>query len=207
MIKLLRSFCKHIIKKLYPIFLEVKKETEGDSLRKIRFGGGDVQFGSGCSFLNTEYMSFGCHCSIGRGCRIEAICEHQGESYSPELVIGNNVSLEDWCHIGCANKVEIGDGTMIASRVFITDHFHGSITHNDLKYERPALRPLSTKPVKIGNNVWIGEGVNIMPGVTLGDNVIVGANAVVTHSFESGVVIAGCPAKIIKDLREATGKY
>ena len=61
-------------------------------------------------------------------------------------------------------------------------------------------RPLSSKPVCIGNNVWIGEGVCIMPGVTIGDNVIIGANAVVTHSFPKNVVIAGVPAKIIKTL-------
>lgn len=64
----------------------------------------------------------------------------------------------------------------------------------------PSKRPLSSKPVCIGNNVWIGEGVCVMPGVTIGDNVIIGANAVVTHSFPKNVVIAGVPAKIIKTL-------
>lgn len=64
----------------------------------------------------------------------------------------------------------------------------------------PSKRPLSSKPVDIGNNVWIGEGVCIMPGVTIGDNVIIGANAVVTHSFPNNVVIAGVPARIIKSL-------
>lgn len=74
------------------------------------------------------------------------------------------------------------------------------LSADDLQYERPALRPLSSKPVKIGKNVWIGEGVSIMPGVTLGDNVIVGANAVVTHSFPADSVIAGCPARVIRTL-------
>ena len=57
---------------------------------------------------------------------------------------------------------------------------------------------MSCKPVKIGNNVWLGDNVSIMPGVTLGNNVIVGANAVVTHSFPDNVVVAGVPAKMIK---------
>ena len=88
---------------------------------------------------------------------------------------------------------------MIASRVYISDHSHGNISSEDLKIP-PAQRPLFSKPVYIGKNVWIGEGSCILPGVTLGDNVIVGANAVVTHSFPNNCVIAGVPAQIIKKL-------
>lgn len=88
---------------------------------------------------------------------------------------------------------------MIASGVYIADHFHGDISSDDLAL-RPELRTLSYKPVHIGKNVWIGEHVSIMPGVTLGNNVIIGANSVVTHCFGENVVIAGCPARIIKEL-------
>ena len=64
----------------------------------------------------------------------------------------------------------------------------------------PKKRPLSSKPVAIGNNVWIGKGVSVMPDVVLRDKVLVGANAVITHSFPAKVVIVGCPAKAIKVL-------
>ncbi|KAN0012139.1 hypothetical protein ACTFIV_005694 [Dictyostelium citrinum] len=56
------------------------------------------------------------------------------------------------------------------------------------------------KPITIGDNAWIGGGAIICPGVTLGDNVVVGAGAVVTKSFGSNVVIAGNPAKVIKEI-------
>jgi len=55
-------------------------------------------------------------------------------------------------------------------------------------------------PIKIGDNFWAGGGVTILPGVTLGDNVVVGAGAVVTKSFGDNVVLAGNPAKIIKEI-------
>ena len=55
-------------------------------------------------------------------------------------------------------------------------------------------------PITIGDNFWAGGGVTILPGVTLGDNVVVGAGAVVTKSFGDNVVLAGNPAKIIKEI-------
>ena len=147
----------------------------------------------------SKYIKIGDNFSSGRCLRMEALGKYKGIHYTPELTIGNDVRIEDFCHIGCVNRVTIGNGVLIASRTLITDHLHGDITSNDLK-EMPSMRPLTSKPVVIGNHVWIGEGVSILPGVTLGDNVIVGANAVVTHSFPANVVIAGCPAKVIKKL-------
>ena len=49
-------------------------------------------------------------------------------------------------------------------------------------------------------NFWAGGGVTILPGVTLGDNVVVGAGSVVTKSYGDNVVLAGNPARIIKEL-------
>ncbi|ATU70164.1 sugar O-acetyltransferase [Levilactobacillus brevis] len=54
------------------------------------------------------------------------------------------------------------------------------------------------KPVTLGNSVWVGGGSVILPGVTLGNNVVVGANSTVTKSFGDNVVIAGNPARVIR---------
>ena len=69
----------------------------------------------------------------------------------------------------------------------------------------PGIAPVTSgltkgKPVTIGNRCFLGCNVVVMPGVQLGDNCVVGANSVVTKSFEAGSVIAGAPAKLLRNL-------
>ena len=56
------------------------------------------------------------------------------------------------------------------------------------------------QPITIGKNFWAGGGVIVLPGVTLGDNVVAGAGAVITKSFGDNVVLAGNPARVIKEI-------
>ncbi|WP_268913444.1 sugar O-acetyltransferase [Lentilactobacillus sp. SPB1-3] len=88
--------------------------------------------------------------------------------------------------------VTIGDHCMLAPHVQIYTAFHP-------KDPRERANSIGLgKPVTIGNDVWIGGGSVILPDVTLGNNVIVGANSTVTKSFGDNVIIAGNPARIIK---------
>lgn len=141
---------------------------------------------------------FGCNHFL----KLEAIDEFLGEKFTPQIIIGDNVSIQQYCHIGAINKIIIGNNVLIASRVFITDHSHGKIKKEVMSLP-PAERKLHSKgPVFIENNVWLGEGVVVLPNVTIGENSIIGANSVVTKSIPKNSIVVGNPARIIKVIQE-----
>lgn len=90
--------------------------------------------------------------------------------------------------------VNIGDDCFIGPNVSIytVNHPIDPVVRN--------TRQEQSKPVSIGDNVWIGGSVTILPGVTIGDNVTIGAGSVVVKDVPPNVVVAGNPARIIKEL-------
>jgi maltose O-acetyltransferase len=60
----------------------------------------------------------------------------------------------------------------------------------------------SAEPIAIGDNVWLGGGAIICPGVTIGEDTVVGAGAVVTRDLPAGVVAAGVPARVLREIDE-----
>lgn len=150
------------------------------------------------------YLKGGTHISIGPNfhararARLECWDEFMGARFSPKLSIGRNVSFNFNVHIGCIESVVLGDNLLLASNIFITDHFHGAMLHDEIDVP-PSKRHLYSKgPVVIDDNVWIGENVSILPNVTIGRGSIIGANSVVTKSFGPYSVIGGVPAKLIR---------
>ena len=58
------------------------------------------------------------------------------------------------------------------------------------------------KPITIGNNVWIGMGVQVLPGVTIGDNAVIGAGSVVTKDIPAGMLAVGVPCRPVRQIAE-----
>jgi acetyltransferase-like isoleucine patch superfamily enzyme len=92
--------------------------------------------------------------------------------------------------IRCKNKISIGRNVAISHDVTIMD----SDAH-EISYEGYQM----TKPISIGNNVWIGSRALIMKGVAIGDGAIVAAGSIVTKDVPPNSMVAGIPAKIIKE--------
>lgn len=141
--------------------------------------------------INFQNITIGNNFSAGQGLWLEAIA---GTS---RLVIGDNVNISDWSHIGCLDKVVISSGCLIGSKVHITDHSHGRTLElceqSDIPPDKRTL--YSKGQVFIDENVWIGDGVVILPGVHIGRGAVVGANSVVTKDVEPYTVVAGVPAR------------
>lgn len=113
------------------------------------------------------------------GCRIKL-------KPNAKLTIKSGYMNSNSCII-CDKEINIGDDVTIASGVVIRDSDSHIIDDKE-----------STKPINIGNHVWIGTNAIILKGVNIGDNVVIGAGAVVTKEIPSNCLAAGNPAKIIR---------
>ena len=114
--------------------------------------------------------------------------------YGCNIFLGEDCFINFNCTILDETKVTIGDNAFLGPNISIYTACH------PLEAERRNKFIEWAEPVTIGNNVWIGGDVTILPGVSIGDNVVIGAGSVVTKSFPSNVVIAGNPAKLIKEI-------
>ncbi len=132
--------------------------------------------------------------SVGKGVYFEPNfrCE-----FGYNISIGNNFYANFDCIMLDGGGIEIGDNVLFGPRVGIYTSNHATDA-----WER-VHGACYAKPVKIGNNVWIGAGVHINQGVTIGDNAIIGSGSVVTKDIPSNVVAAGVPCKVIREITEA----
>jgi lipopolysaccharide O-acetyltransferase len=147
------------------------------------------------------------HLSIGRNFRagdcfwLEAVTDYEGIMYHPHIEIGHGVCISDFVHIAATNKVVIGDGVLVGSRVLITDHNHGEYvgTAQTSPDEAPSSRRLSSgRSVTIGRNVWLGDGVAVLAGASIGEGSVIGANSVVTGPIPPNCIAAGMPARPLR---------
>ena len=100
--------------------------------------------------------------------------------------------------------VEIGNNCLISSGAMFVTHDGGISVLNNLSLYDKKMDKM--RPVKVGNNCYIGMRAIVMPGVTIGNNCIVGAGSIVTKDVPDGVCVAGVPAKQICTIYEYAAK-
>lgn len=119
---------------------------------------------------------------------------------APILEIGTNCEFGSSNHITCSNKIKIGNNCLTGKWVTITDNGHGQTNIDDMTQSPLIRRIISKGPVVIEDNVWIGDKATILPNVHIGEGAIIGANSVVSINVPSYAIVAGNPAKVIKQI-------
>jgi len=116
--------------------------------------------------------------------------------YFENLEIGDNVSIHKDCYIDAIGGLEIGNDVSIAHNSSILTFEHSwSEMGKPIKYNRLIL-----SPVLIKSDVWIGCGVRILSGITIERRSIIAAGSIVNRDVLNNTLVAGVPAKIIKEI-------
>lgn len=135
---------------------------------------------------------------VGENCYIEPPLH---ANWGKHTHFGNNVYANFNLTLVDDADIYVGDSVMFGPNVTVATAGHPV---------EPSLRRKIAQfniPVKIGNNVWIGAGAVILPGITIGDDSVIGAGSVVTKDIPSGVVAAGNPCRILREIGERDRLY
>lgn len=132
---------------------------------------------------------------IGRGTIMAATptITGDGDMYD-KMVVGSDC----WINIGCvfdlAAEIRIGSHVSIGHEVLVLTRSHdiGPSSHR-------AFTP-HAKPINIGSGVWLGSRTTILPGITIGAGAVVAAGSVVCHDVPCNALVAGVPARVVKQL-------
>lgn len=149
-------------------------------------------------------IQYGPGLTTGHGCRFDA------SNKEVTLLIGQNARFGDYVHINADKSVIIGKNILTASKVLISDTNHGSFNGDNqtTPYSNPSEWENTYAPVRIGDNVWIGENAVILPGTIIGDGCVVGANTLVNGGeFQNNCIIVGSPARAVKQYQKESGKW
>jgi acetyltransferase-like isoleucine patch superfamily enzyme len=177
----------------------------------LRLKGVDMKQGSTFLGVPLVYISPGSSVIIGKNLSIRTertsnliglnrrsiIATHHAKA---EIIIGDDCGFSG-AVIGARQSIRIGSKVMVGANVLITDFDWHPIDPLTRHTGEPTSRPIN-----IGNNVFLGYSAIVLKGVTIGDNSVIGANSVVTSNIPADVIDAGNPCKVISTLKHREAK-
>jgi acetyltransferase-like isoleucine patch superfamily enzyme len=140
--------------------------------------------------LDSGRLEIGEHTLLEPGCWLTLAPQAQ-------IKIGSGCFLNRNTMLAAQELIEIGDHVMFANNCFLGDADH--------RYDDPA-KPVTWQgfeaqgPVRIGSNCWFGVGCVVTGGISIGERCVIGANSVVTADLPAGVMAAGAPAKVLREI-------
>jgi acetyltransferase-like isoleucine patch superfamily enzyme len=173
-----------------------------------------VFVGKNCTILNKSNIVFGKNVTIEKYTRLDGYAKEKIElgnnvkigaysnllstshfsKYGKGLKVGNNSAFGSFTEFGAAGGIDIGDNVIGGSYISFHSENHNYADTSKLIREQG----VTSKGIKIGNNVWIGAKVTFLDGSFVDDNTVVAAGAVVNGIYPKNAIIGGIPAKVIK---------
>jgi acetyltransferase-like isoleucine patch superfamily enzyme len=150
-----------------------------------------TQFDGPTQVAGRPRLVLGAHCRLGRSVFFET-------AGAGAITVGTHVRINRGTVIVAHAGVRIGDDCLIGEYVSIRDADHGMALGTPMRSQ-----PHVAAPVTIGNDVWIARGAVILKGVTIGDGAIIAANSVVTRDVPPRTIVAGIPARALRERRPA----
>ena len=155
---------------------------------------------------------------VGHHSRVsgELRCKSTGK-----IEIGNYSVVQNYVSIQCLQSVKIGHYSVLSERTVVTDNNNHRIEPEERVKHRIRVAPggpgygglgdgwelSESAPVVIGDVVWVGANCLILKGVTIGEGAVVARNSVVTKNVAPYTVVAGFPAKVVKELKQPDYQY
>lgn len=154
-----------------------------------------IQIGKNIKATNTDCIIIEDNVNIGDNSIFLPIKNYKGRNYNPHIKVGCGTYIGARNSFACINGIEIGKDVLFAGNVHVTDHSHG---YEDINTPI-RLQPLFSKgKIVIEDQCWLGFSCEILSGVHIGQHSIVAARSVVTKDVPAYSIVAGNPAKVIK---------
>lgn len=173
----------------------IGRNTTIYNVSNILFGN-SVTIGNNCSIdgFSSERIQFGDCVKIGDYSNLSST-SHLSK-FGKGLKIGNNSAVGQFTEFGAAGGIEIGNDVIMGS--YISFHSENHNFRDNTKLIRN--QGVTSKGIKIGNNIWVGAKVTFLDGCTVGNNSVVAAGAVVTGVYPDNSIIGGVPATVLKSI-------